>query len=119
MYIVGIPKTTYGLTTPRCLDWQHESNRISTNNDPQDSQAHRRRPGRRHRCDHRNPRPSVSIVIGALVSEVLRGDHGGTTTEADGAVTEADGALPDGVTAFDDQYPGVASLDPDLLQALS
>ena len=30
MHIVGIPKTAYGLTTPRCLDWQHESNRIST-----------------------------------------------------------------------------------------
>jgi hypothetical protein len=44
-------------------------------------------------------------------SEVLRGDHGGTTTEADGG-------LPDGVTVFDDQYPGVANLDPDLLQAL-
>jgi LAS superfamily LD-carboxypeptidase LdcB len=44
-------------------------------------------------------------------SEVLRGDHGATATEADGA-------LPDGVTVFDDQYPGVANLDPDLLQAL-
>jgi zinc D-Ala-D-Ala carboxypeptidase len=46
-----------------------------------------------------------------LFSDVLRGDHRGTTTEADGA-------LPDGVTVFDDQYPGVANLDPDLLQAL-
>ena len=51
-------------------------------------------------------------------SEVLRGDHGGTTPEAEGAVTEADGALPDGVAVFDDQYPGVANLDPDLLRAL-
>jgi D-alanyl-D-alanine carboxypeptidase len=51
-------------------------------------------------------------------SEVRRGHHGGATTEVDGAVTEADGALPDGVTVFDDQYPGVANLDPDLLQAL-
>jgi D-alanyl-D-alanine carboxypeptidase len=51
-------------------------------------------------------------------SQVLRGDHGGTTTDADGAVTEADGALPDGVTVFDDEYPGVANLDPDLLRAL-
>jgi zinc D-Ala-D-Ala carboxypeptidase len=51
-------------------------------------------------------------------SEVRRGDHGGATTEVDGAVTEADGVLPDGVTVFDDQYPGVANLDPDLLQAL-
>lgn len=51
-------------------------------------------------------------------SEVRRGDRGGATTEADGAVTEDDGALPDGVTVFDDEYPGVANLDPDLLQAL-
>ena len=71
----------------------------------------------------------TAAIIGTLVyqsapspapsfSEVLRGDHGGTTTEADGAVTEDDGALPDGVTVFDDQYPGVTNLDPDLLQAL-
>src|SRR4030095_1100198 len=51
-------------------------------------------------------------------SEVPRGHHGGATTEVDGAVTEVDGALPDGVTVFDDQYPGIANLDPDLLQAL-
>lgn len=31
---------------------------------------------------------------------------------------EADGVLPDGVTIFDDAYPGVANLDPDLLLAL-
>src|SRR6266540_1216561 len=71
----------------------------------------------------------AAAIIGTLVyqsasssapsfSEVLRGDHGGATTEADGAVTEDDGAVPDGVTVFDDQYPGVANLDPDLLQAL-
>ena len=38
--------------------------------------------------------------------------------QAAGAVTEDDGALPDDVTVFDDEYPGVANLDPDLLQAL-
>ena len=52
------------------------------------------------------------------VSTVSRGNHGGATTEADGAVTEDDGVLPDGVTVFDDRYPGVANLDPDLIQAL-
>jgi zinc D-Ala-D-Ala carboxypeptidase len=51
-------------------------------------------------------------------SEVRRGDHRGATNEADGAVTEDDGTLPDGVTVFDDRYPGVVNLDPDLLQAL-
>src|SRR5918992_2791175 len=49
---------------------------------------------------------------------VLRGDHGATTAEDHGVVTEDDGALPDGVTVFDHEYPGVANLDPDLLQAL-
>jgi D-alanyl-D-alanine carboxypeptidase len=64
----------------------------------------------------------AAAIIGALVyqsasssapsfSEVLRGDRGGTAAEAGGA-------LPDGVTVFDDEYPGVANLDPDLLQAL-
>ncbi len=63
-----------------------------------------------------------AAIIGTLVyqsasssapssSELLRGDRGGATTEADGA-------LPDGVTVFDDEYPGVANLDLDLLQAL-
>jgi D-alanyl-D-alanine carboxypeptidase len=36
----------------------------------------------------------------------------------DGATTEDDGALPEGVTVFDDDYPGVANLDPGLRQAL-
>ncbi|WP_073840206.1 M15 family metallopeptidase [Micromonospora sp. CB01531] len=64
----------------------------------------------------------AAAIIGTLVyqstsstapslSEILQGDHGGTATEADGA-------LPDTVTVFDDEYPGVTNLDPDLLQAL-
>jgi D-alanyl-D-alanine carboxypeptidase len=64
----------------------------------------------------------TAAIIGPLVyqsasssapsfSKVLRGDHSGTTTEADGAV-------PGGVTVFDDRYPGVANLDPALLRAL-
>jgi D-alanyl-D-alanine carboxypeptidase len=71
----------------------------------------------------------TAVIIGTLAhqstsssapsfSEVPPADHGGTTTEVEGAVTEADGVLPDGVTVFDDRYPGVANLDPDLLQAL-
>jgi zinc D-Ala-D-Ala carboxypeptidase len=35
-----------------------------------------------------------------------------------GALGEADGAVPDGTTVFDDDVPGVARLDPDLLGAL-
>src|SRR5918995_6058678 len=71
----------------------------------------------------------TAAIIGTLVyqsasssapsfSEVVRGDRGGATTEDDGVVTEDDGAVPDGATVFDGQYPGVANLDPDLLQAL-
>jgi zinc D-Ala-D-Ala carboxypeptidase len=57
-------------------------------------------------------------LIGLLVSQsapslgdVLRGAHRPTTAASDGG-------LPDGVTVFDDEYPGVANLDPDLLRAL-
>jgi D-alanyl-D-alanine carboxypeptidase len=55
----------------------------------------------------------TAAIIGTLASfsEIRRVDPGG-------AATEAGGALPDGVTVFDDQYPGVANLDPDLLRAL-
>jgi zinc D-Ala-D-Ala carboxypeptidase len=71
----------------------------------------------------------IAAIIGTLgyqsvsssatsFGDVLRGDHRGTTTEDDGANTEDDGALPDGVTVFDDEYPGVANLDPSLLKAL-
>jgi hypothetical protein len=46
------------------------------------------------------------------------GDHGGMGPGDIGAATVADGVLPDGVTVCDDRYPGVANLDPSLLQAL-
>ena len=70
----------------------------------------------------------TAAIIGTLVHqsasslapsarEGLRGDHGGAPPE-DAAVTEVDGALPDGVTVFDDEYRGVANLDPDLRGAL-
>ena len=49
---------------------------------------------------------------------VRHGHHRAATTEHDGIVTEEDGVLPDGVTVFDDGYPGVANLDPDLLRAM-
>jgi zinc D-Ala-D-Ala carboxypeptidase len=39
-------------------------------------------------------------------------------SEDRGALGEADGAVPDGTTVFDDEIPGVANLDPDLLGAL-
>jgi D-alanyl-D-alanine carboxypeptidase len=61
---------------------------------------------------------SSSASSASSFSEVLRGDHGAATTGHGRSVTEADGALPDGVTVFDDEYPGVVNLDPDLLRAL-
>ena len=60
--------------------------------------------------------------------DVLRSEHRGALSEADGAVVprsahhgalgEADGGVPDGTTVFDDGFPGVANLDPALLGAL-
>jgi LAS superfamily LD-carboxypeptidase LdcB len=38
--------------------------------------------------------------------------------DLDRAVGVADGAVPDGVTVFDDGFPAVANLDPDLLDAI-
>jgi hypothetical protein len=62
--------------------------------------------------------PQSTSLSAPSVSEVLRGDRGGAPPEDDGAVTEEDGVLPDGVTVFDDEYPGLANLDADLLRAL-
>jgi hypothetical protein len=62
-------------------------------------------------------------------TDVPRGDHRAALGEPSapgergalpqsGARGEADGAVPDGTTVFDDDVPGVANLDPDLLGAL-
>jgi zinc D-Ala-D-Ala carboxypeptidase len=48
----------------------------------------------------------------------LRSEHRGLRSEHRGALGEADGAVPDGATVFDDEIPGVANLDSDLLGAL-
>jgi D-alanyl-D-alanine carboxypeptidase len=50
--------------------------------------------------------------------EVPRSEHPGFRTEHRAALGEADGAVPDGTTVFDDEIPGVANLDSDLLGAL-
>lgn len=42
----------------------------------------------------------------------------GVPAGGDGMVTAEDGLLPDGATAFDEGYPGVARLSPGLLDAL-
>ncbi|MBT2497577.1 M15 family metallopeptidase [Agromyces sp. ISL-38] len=56
----------------------------------------------------------TTAIIGTLASQ----SASSAATEADGAITEHDGAVPDGVTVFDDEYPGVANVEPDLLEAL-
>ena len=50
--------------------------------------------------------------------DVLRSEHDGLPREHRGALGEAEGAVPDGATVFDDEIPGVANLDSDLLGAL-
>ena len=69
-HIVGISKTTYVLATPRCLDWRHDLQRTSTNNDPSDSDSQDpcRRPARRHRGDRRGPRLPVAGVLVLSIS---------------------------------------------------
>jgi zinc D-Ala-D-Ala carboxypeptidase len=49
---------------------------------------------------------------------VLRSERPAVRSEHRGARDEADGAVPDGTTVFDDELPGVANLDSDLLGAL-
>jgi zinc D-Ala-D-Ala carboxypeptidase len=48
----------------------------------------------------------------------LRSEHRGLRSEHRRALGEADSVVPDGATVFDDEIPGVAKLDPDLLGAL-
>jgi zinc D-Ala-D-Ala carboxypeptidase len=74
------------------------------------SEAHS--PGAHRALPHSPPSSAPSFT------DDHRGNHGGATNKDDGAVTEEDGALPDGVTVHDDEYPGLANLDPDLLRAL-
>ena len=60
----------------------------------------------------------ATAVIGTLVHQSVASTPSVVDGAVDGAVDAADGVLPDGVTVFDDRYPGVADLDPDLLRAL-
>jgi hypothetical protein len=55
--------------------------------------------------------PAASSPPATAPVDVPRHEH-------DGALGEAGGAVPDGATVFDDELPGVAKLDSDLLGAL-
>lgn len=98
------------------------------------------------RSEHPRPQlpPRRAVGDAASPTDVPRSEHRGALGEADGIIPdgvaddrgqqddydrrdrrdpaiplgEADGAIPDGVTVFDDEIPGVANLDPDLLSAL-
>jgi LAS superfamily LD-carboxypeptidase LdcB len=61
---------------------------------------------------------AVSVALVALVAVVLQSAGSAWSDGSGTTVTEADGVLPDGVTVLDQEYPGVANLDPDLLRAL-
>jgi zinc D-Ala-D-Ala carboxypeptidase len=61
---------------------------------------------------------ATSSSTAASPIDVLRSEHRALRSEHRGAPGEADGAVPDGATVFDDEIPGVANLDPDLLGAL-
>jgi D-alanyl-D-alanine carboxypeptidase len=61
---------------------------------------------------------SSSSSTAASPIDVLHTEHRGLRTEHRRPLGEADGAVPDGTTVFDDEIPGVANLDPDLLGAL-
>jgi zinc D-Ala-D-Ala carboxypeptidase len=62
--------------------------------------------------------PASSSSTAASPIDVLRGEHRGLRSEHRGAFGEARGAVPEGTTVFDDETPGVANLDHDLLGAL-
>ena len=77
--------------------------------------------------------PSTASALSTAASPIdaLRTDPRGASDEAEGDVPdgaivrehrgvpgEAGGAVPDDTTVFDDDVPGVANLDPDLLGAL-
>jgi D-alanyl-D-alanine carboxypeptidase len=64
---------------------------------------------------------SLDRLPGHLRPDAVGGDSGRPTSGQRDPVAsfgEADGAVPDGVTVFDEDIPGVANLDPDLLGAL-
>ncbi len=62
--------------------------------------------------------PASSSSTAASPIDAPRGQYRGLRSEHRGALGEADGAVPGRTTVFDDEIPGVANLDPDLLGPL-
>jgi D-alanyl-D-alanine carboxypeptidase len=65
-----------------------------------------------------SPSTASSLSTAASPIDVIRSLPRGLRNDHPGALGEADGAVPDDTTVFDDEIPGVANLDPDLLGAL-
>jgi D-alanyl-D-alanine carboxypeptidase len=61
---------------------------------------------------------SSSSSTAASPIDVLRSELRGLRSEHRGAPGEAESGVPGGAAVFDDEIPGVANLDPDLLGAL-
>ena len=67
------------------------------------------------------PAPSSSTASPSATAappDLPRSEHRRPRREPPGELGEADGAVPAGATVFDDGIPGVANLDPSLLDAL-
>ena len=63
--------------------------------------------------------PASSSPTASSSSTAASGsEHRGLRSEHRGALGQAGGAVPDGTTVFDEEIPGVANLDSDLLGAL-
>ena len=65
-----------------------------------------------------SPSSSSSSSRAASPIDVRRSEHRDLRSGHRGALGEADGAVPNGTTVFDNEIPGVAKLDSDLLGAL-
>jgi len=61
---------------------------------------------------------ALVAVSSALVGFVGYQSLAASSSSATSLIGEADGVVADGVTVFDDQFPAVSNLDPNLLQAL-
>ena len=105
------------LATRRCLQWRRDLQRASTNSTTRRIRIRRIRVAgllvviaaiAAALCDQL---PASSSLPAASPIHIPRGEH----RDARG---EADSAVPAGTTVFDDDVPGVAKLDSDLLGAL-
>lgn len=58
------------------------------------------------------------LAAAAIVAALVHWSGSSSAVSFGGTPTRRDGVVPDGITVFDDRFPGVANLDPALLDAL-